>query len=154
MIATTSEILAEDDSVFSLVAYSSDSDDDTTSGEDEEFDLNNDEVDVNIDTGDSIIGNINDSTQLCSQHTVENIPESLRVVTLLRQFLEPKPHGSVVSKDQLNLEKLEPFIQAFSQMYGNGNKRNGSDEDTPSGIEKPIEKLNVLLELNFQGIHR
>uniref|UniRef100_A0A914V9M1 HIT-type domain-containing protein n=1 Tax=Plectus sambesii TaxID=2011161 RepID=A0A914V9M1_9BILA len=48
-------------------------------------------------------------------YTVHNIPETLTVATLLRQFLKPKPVGSVVSASDLDADKLAPFQTAGSE---------------------------------------
>lgn len=45
------------------------------------------------------------------EYTVKNIPESLTVATLLRQFLKPKIHGCLVSADDIDMEKMTPFIE-------------------------------------------
>ncbi|TKR86584.1 hypothetical protein L596_011151 [Steinernema carpocapsae] len=44
--------------------------------------------------------------------TVHNIPDSLTVITLLRQFLKPKKVGPVVSRSDLDEAKMEPFFKA------------------------------------------
>uniref|UniRef100_A0A915P3W9 BCD1 alpha/beta domain-containing protein n=1 Tax=Meloidogyne floridensis TaxID=298350 RepID=A0A915P3W9_9BILA len=46
-------------------------------------------------------------------YTVQNIPESIRVSTLLRQFLRPKPYGTVISKSELDMD----FLQQFTTYY-------------------------------------
>ncbi|VDN27089.1 unnamed protein product [Gongylonema pulchrum] len=46
------------------------------------------------------------------EHTVNNIPESISVATLLRQFIKPKKVGPVVSESDLDAEKLLPFQKA------------------------------------------
>lgn len=43
-------------------------------------------------------------------YTVHNIPESLKVQTLIQQFLKPKLHGPVVSRSDLRMEKMQKFI--------------------------------------------
>ncbi|EJD74354.1 hypothetical protein LOAG_18318 [Loa loa] len=45
-------------------------------------------------------------------YTVNNIPESISVTTLLRQFIKPKIIGPVVSKSDLDAEKMTPFQEA------------------------------------------
>ncbi|KAL3984647.1 HIT zinc finger family protein [Acanthocheilonema viteae] len=45
-------------------------------------------------------------------YTVNNIPESISVTTLLRQFIKPKMVGPVVSKSDLDAEKMAPFQEA------------------------------------------
>ncbi|KHJ75512.1 hypothetical protein OESDEN_24872, partial [Oesophagostomum dentatum] len=45
-------------------------------------------------------------------YRVQNIPETIRLVTVLRQFLKPRIHGCIVSKSDLDLEKMSPFIEA------------------------------------------
>ncbi|CAD6198036.1 unnamed protein product [Caenorhabditis auriculariae] len=42
--------------------------------------------------------------------TIVNIPDSIRLVTVLKQFFKPRKFGMVVSESDLDLEKLEPFI--------------------------------------------
>ncbi|KAI1720826.1 HIT zinc finger domain-containing protein [Ditylenchus destructor] len=46
------------------------------------------------------------------EHTVKNIPETLTVSTLLRQFLKPKIAGPIVSVSDLQMDKMKPFIEA------------------------------------------
>lgn len=46
----------------------------------------------------------------CFSHKVRDIPETITVRTLIKQFVKPKLHGPVVSKGELNLIKLEPFL--------------------------------------------
>ncbi|KAI1719323.1 HIT zinc finger domain-containing protein [Ditylenchus destructor] len=46
------------------------------------------------------------------EHTVKNIPESLTVSTLLRQFLKPKVAGPIVSVSDLQMDQMKPFIEA------------------------------------------
>uniref|UniRef100_A0A915B982 Box C/D snoRNA protein 1 n=1 Tax=Parascaris univalens TaxID=6257 RepID=A0A915B982_PARUN len=41
-----------------------------------------------------------------------NIPESIAVATLLRQFLKPKKIGPVVNRDELDASKMAPFQEA------------------------------------------
>ncbi|KAH7693060.1 HIT zinc finger family protein, partial [Aphelenchoides avenae] len=45
-------------------------------------------------------------------YTVKNIPESLTVNTLLRQFVRPKIYGPVISRGDLDADKMAPFIEA------------------------------------------
>uniref|UniRef100_A0A0M3I5K3 Box C/D snoRNA protein 1 n=1 Tax=Ascaris lumbricoides TaxID=6252 RepID=A0A0M3I5K3_ASCLU len=44
--------------------------------------------------------------------TANNIPESIAVATLLRQFLKPKKIGPVVNRDELDAAKMAPFQEA------------------------------------------
>uniref|UniRef100_A0A158Q376 HIT-type domain-containing protein n=1 Tax=Dracunculus medinensis TaxID=318479 RepID=A0A158Q376_DRAME len=44
--------------------------------------------------------------------SVNNIPESISLKTLIRQFIKPKKIGPVVNKDELDEEKLLPFQDA------------------------------------------
>ncbi|KHN83451.1 Box C/D snoRNA protein 1 [Toxocara canis] len=44
--------------------------------------------------------------------TANNIPDSIAVATLLRQFLKPKKFGPVVNRDDLDAEKMAPFQEA------------------------------------------
>uniref|UniRef100_A0A0R3RRR6 Box C/D snoRNA protein 1 n=1 Tax=Elaeophora elaphi TaxID=1147741 RepID=A0A0R3RRR6_9BILA len=46
------------------------------------------------------------------RYTVNNIPESISVTTLLRQFIKPKMIGPVVNKSDLDAEKMAPFQEA------------------------------------------
>ncbi|CAJ0577043.1 unnamed protein product, partial [Mesorhabditis spiculigera] len=46
------------------------------------------------------------------KYRIHQVPETIRVVTVLRQFLKPRPFGPLVSKNDLDLEKLAPFINA------------------------------------------
>ncbi|XGW01359.1 hypothetical protein V3C99_013926 [Haemonchus contortus] len=45
-------------------------------------------------------------------YRVQNIPETIRLVTVLKQFLKPRQHGCVVSKSDLDMDKMAPFIEA------------------------------------------
>ncbi|VDK87352.1 unnamed protein product [Litomosoides sigmodontis] len=45
-------------------------------------------------------------------YTVNNIPESISVATLLRQFIKPKMIGPVVSKSDLDAEKMVYFQES------------------------------------------
>ncbi|VDK82624.1 unnamed protein product [Onchocerca ochengi] len=45
-------------------------------------------------------------------YTVNNIPESICAATLLRQFIKPKKIGPVISKSDLDAEKMAPFQEA------------------------------------------
>ena len=45
-------------------------------------------------------------------YNVENIPETLTVRTLIRQFVRPREYGPLVSRSQLDVESLAPFIDA------------------------------------------
>ncbi|WKY10229.1 hypothetical protein Q1695_002519 [Nippostrongylus brasiliensis] len=45
-------------------------------------------------------------------YRVQNIPETIRLVTVLRQFLKPRQHGCIVSRSDLDMEKMAPFIEA------------------------------------------
>uniref|UniRef100_A0A915D5S3 HIT-type domain-containing protein n=1 Tax=Ditylenchus dipsaci TaxID=166011 RepID=A0A915D5S3_9BILA len=47
-----------------------------------------------------------------SAYTVKNVPETLTVSTLLRQFLKPKENGPLISKADLQMEKMQPFSEA------------------------------------------
>ncbi|VIO97832.1 HIT zinc finger family protein [Brugia malayi] len=47
-----------------------------------------------------------------NEYTVNNIPESISVTTLVRQFIKPKLVGPVVSKSDLDTEKMAPFQEA------------------------------------------
>uniref|UniRef100_A0A914HW07 HIT-type domain-containing protein n=1 Tax=Globodera rostochiensis TaxID=31243 RepID=A0A914HW07_GLORO len=76
--------------------------------------------------------------------TVENIPENIRVVTLLRQFLRPKPHGPVVSLSQIDMAKMGPFIRASNSLL--------SSTLAPTSSENECaDKLMVYLELSVSN---
>ncbi|PIO77674.1 HIT zinc finger [Teladorsagia circumcincta] len=45
-------------------------------------------------------------------YRVQNIPETIRLVTVLKQFLKPRQHGCIVSKSDLDMDKMTPFIEA------------------------------------------
>uniref|UniRef100_A0A183CM93 BCD1 alpha/beta domain-containing protein n=1 Tax=Globodera pallida TaxID=36090 RepID=A0A183CM93_GLOPA len=76
--------------------------------------------------------------------TVENIPENIRVVTLLRQFLRPKPHGPVVSLSQIDMAKMGPFIRASNSLL--------SSTLAPTSSENECaDKLMVYLELSLSN---
>ncbi|VDK26283.1 unnamed protein product [Anisakis simplex] len=45
-------------------------------------------------------------------YTANNIPESIAVATLLKQFLKPKKIGPVVNRDELDADKMLPFQEA------------------------------------------
>ena len=49
-------------------------------------------------------------------YNVENIPETLTVRTLIRQFVRPREHGPLVSRSQLDVESLAPFIDAPDEL--------------------------------------
>lgn len=40
-----------------------------------------------------------------------NIPETIRLVTVLKQFFKPRQYGCIVSEGDLDVEKLKPFIE-------------------------------------------
>uniref|UniRef100_A0AC35FHX8 HIT-type domain-containing protein n=1 Tax=Panagrolaimus sp. PS1159 TaxID=55785 RepID=A0AC35FHX8_9BILA len=44
--------------------------------------------------------------------SAKSIPENLTVNTLIRQFVKPKEYGTVVSKKELDAEKMQPFWDA------------------------------------------
>lgn len=44
------------------------------------------------------------------EYIVHNIPETLTVSTLIRQFVRPKNFGPLVSKSDLDMEKMQKFI--------------------------------------------
>ncbi|CAD5231537.1 unnamed protein product [Bursaphelenchus xylophilus] len=52
-----------------------------------------------------------DSELLSHSYVVSNIPETLTVRTLIRQFAQPKVYGPVISKSDLDLEKMDPFLK-------------------------------------------
>lgn len=54
---------------------------------------------------------LEDGTASEYNYRVQNIPETIRVETVLRQFLKPRQHGCIVSKSDLDLEKMAPFIE-------------------------------------------
>ncbi|CAK5111503.1 unnamed protein product [Meloidogyne enterolobii] len=54
-------------------------------------------------------------------YTVQNIPESIRVSTLLRQFLRPKPYGTVISKSELDMDFLQQFTTASKSIIDPAN---------------------------------
>lgn len=45
-------------------------------------------------------------------YTVQNIPETIRICTILKQFLKPRQYGCIVSQSDLDMEKMAPFCQA------------------------------------------
>uniref|UniRef100_A0A8R1DLR6 Box C/D snoRNA protein 1 n=1 Tax=Caenorhabditis japonica TaxID=281687 RepID=A0A8R1DLR6_CAEJA len=45
------------------------------------------------------------------EKTVLNIPETIRLVTVLKQFFRPRQYGCIVSESDLDVEKLKPFIE-------------------------------------------
>lgn len=45
------------------------------------------------------------------EYTVKNIPETLTIATLLRQFLKPKIHGCLISINEIDMEQMTPFIE-------------------------------------------
>lgn len=62
---------------------------------------------------DTVPAQVNVDGELSSwSYTATNIPESLRFCTLVKQFLRPKEFGTVVSKSDLDLDALEPFLKA------------------------------------------
>ncbi|CAI2354459.1 unnamed protein product [Caenorhabditis sp. 36 PRJEB53466] len=42
---------------------------------------------------------------------VTNIPETIRLVTVLKQFFKPRQYGCIVSESDLEMQKLKPFIE-------------------------------------------
>ncbi|CAL2045165.1 unnamed protein product [Caenorhabditis brenneri] len=44
------------------------------------------------------------------EKTIANIPETIRITTVLKQFFKPRQYGCIVSESDLDLEKLKPFI--------------------------------------------
>ncbi|PAV79815.1 hypothetical protein WR25_06628 isoform B [Diploscapter pachys] len=61
---------------------------------------------------------------------VHNIPDSIHVATILRQFLKPRPYGCIVSASDLDLQILQPFI------------------------EKGIDNLNIFMPVPKDSKHR
>ncbi|KAE9421593.1 hypothetical protein Angca_004752, partial [Angiostrongylus cantonensis] len=55
---------------------------------------------------------LEDGTSSQYSYRVQNIPETIRVETVLRQFFKPRQHGCIVSKSDLDMEKMAPFIEA------------------------------------------
>lgn len=55
---------------------------------------------------------LEDGTASEYSYRVQNIPETIRLVTVLRQFLKPRQHGCIVSKSVLDMEKMAPFVEA------------------------------------------
>ncbi|GMS80515.1 hypothetical protein PENTCL1PPCAC_2690, partial [Pristionchus entomophagus] len=57
--------------------------------------------------------------QFTSYHyTVQQVPETICVRTVIKQFLKPRVHGCLVSKEELDTEKLQPFIDATAPLEG------------------------------------
>ncbi|CAD5225389.1 unnamed protein product [Bursaphelenchus okinawaensis] len=54
---------------------------------------------------------VEDSELEVYSYTVTNIPETLTVRTLIRQFVRPKTYGPLISKGDLDQIKMEPFTQ-------------------------------------------
>lgn len=75
--------------------------------DDEDNQQNDEKMD---DTGDAQPQQDSFSSLKWLSYTVQNIPESIRVSTLLRQFLRPKPYGTVITKSELDMDFLQPFI--------------------------------------------
>ncbi|KAL3090127.1 hypothetical protein niasHS_006579 [Heterodera schachtii] len=74
--------------------------------------------------------------------TVENIPENIRVATLLRQFLRPKPHGPVVTLSQIDMVKMAPFISASKSLLSSPSASISPDKET---ADKLLVYLGVSL---------
>uniref|UniRef100_A0A1I7V006 BCD1 alpha/beta domain-containing protein n=1 Tax=Caenorhabditis tropicalis TaxID=1561998 RepID=A0A1I7V006_9PELO len=60
------------------------------------------------------------------EKTVTNIPETIRLVTVLKQFFKPRQYGCIVSESDLDIEKLKPFIDrgidevnVYMEVHGN-----------------------------------
>ncbi|VDM40816.1 unnamed protein product [Toxocara canis] len=71
--------------------------------------------------------------------TANNIPDSIAVATLLRQFLKPKKFGPVVNRDDLDAEKMAPFQEAGIEhvlVY----------MPVPMNDKKSSERLNLEME--------
>ncbi|CAB3397300.1 unnamed protein product [Caenorhabditis bovis] len=61
-----------------------------------------------------------------------SIPETIRLITVLKQFFKPRKVGCIVSESELDLEKLAPFIErgmerinVFLEVHGIENKYYG-----------------------------
>ncbi|KAL3068439.1 hypothetical protein niasHT_030730 [Heterodera trifolii] len=76
--------------------------------------------------------------------TVENIPENIRVATLLRQFLRPKPHGPVVTLSQIDMVKMAPFISASKSLLSSSFASTSFSSD-----KETADKLLVYLEVSL-----
>ncbi|CAO4379787.1 unnamed protein product [Caenorhabditis nigoni] len=46
------------------------------------------------------------------EKTITNIPETIRISTILKQFFHPRQYGCIVSESDLDLNKLKPFIES------------------------------------------
>lgn len=46
------------------------------------------------------------------EYSVKNIPETLTVSTLLKQFIKPKAVGPIISQSDLQMDKMKPFMDA------------------------------------------
>jgi hypothetical protein len=46
----------------------------------------------------------------CCSYLVHDIPENIRVSTLVKQFVQPKINGLVISRSDLDLEKMSAFL--------------------------------------------
>ncbi|KAF1751040.1 hypothetical protein GCK72_017592 [Caenorhabditis remanei] len=60
------------------------------------------------------------------EKTVANIPETIRIATVLKQFFKPRQYGCIVSESDLDVEKLKPFIErgiedvnVYMEVHGN-----------------------------------
>ncbi|KAI6189936.1 HIT-type domain-containing protein [Aphelenchoides bicaudatus] len=81
----------------------------TISEEENQTDVKNDQEVFEIDTT-----KLPKSAELieCFSCTVNDIPETVTIRTFLKQFVQPKTHGPVISRNNLDLAKMEPFLQA------------------------------------------
>lgn len=86
-----------------------------------------------------LVKDINDATEVCCDYTAKNIPESIRIITFVRQFIQPKPIGHVVSKNELDIEKLSPFIERASLLLRNNKPENSSESADNHGIRFLLE---------------
>ncbi|GMR59463.1 hypothetical protein PMAYCL1PPCAC_29658, partial [Pristionchus mayeri] len=65
------------------------------------------------------------------EYTVQQVPESIHVRTVIKQFLKPRMHGPLVSKDELDIERLQPFIDVHTSSL--------------------LEKMNVFMHSHLKG---
>lgn len=83
--------------------------------------------------------------------TARSIPESIRISTLLRQYLKPKVFGVVVSRKDLDEEKMKPFWEANLENVQVFMKVEEGDNERYYLIDKEKSILNNLRNRFVKG---
>lgn len=77
----------------------------------ENNELKIEESDSELNTSTENNRHVSKNFSVVSEYTVKNIPETLTILTLLRQFLKPKIHGPLISRADIDMESMAPFIE-------------------------------------------